>query len=346
MPREAWPGGYIHRQKNGEMLFIIEKQVGAERFHISTRCHNWTSAMKQLERFQADPLAYSPAGTPQKVALVLTEGLVREFQAWQTALGNTRKYVNHNGHRLADWIEDLNGVDLRKVNVHEHLKPVLERRGTSRQHRIIAIKVFYKWLRVEKGLLRHGEDPTLDLPVPKGRPEKYKRRKAVPLKTVRAVLSKLPAVYADVLLVLGNTGMHITELYRFIRDEESQIRYGKRGKTIAAIVVWHKKKKFHPYAITDLAALRAAERLRERREAPRRMNEALAAACAAAEVPGFTFGVMRHSVATWLKERTGDNAQGRELLGHESEDTTDIYADVDIPKMARAVPALRLLKNA
>ena len=52
----------------------------------------------------------------------------------------------------------------------------------------MALKGFTAWLRREKGLLKRGEDPTLDLQVPHAEPEKLRRRKAVPFAHVQKLL--------------------------------------------------------------------------------------------------------------------------------------------------------------
>ncbi|WP_140875109.1 hypothetical protein [Myxococcus xanthus] len=60
--KQRWPGGYVHKQQDGQPLFIIERRVRGQRFHVSTRYHNLRLAMKQLDRFEADPLGNAPEG--------------------------------------------------------------------------------------------------------------------------------------------------------------------------------------------------------------------------------------------------------------------------------------------
>jgi hypothetical protein len=62
--RRKWPGGYIHRQKDGRDLYIIEKQVRGQRFSVSTRAHSLPAAMEHLRRWESDPAGYNPLGTP------------------------------------------------------------------------------------------------------------------------------------------------------------------------------------------------------------------------------------------------------------------------------------------
>lgn len=340
MPKERWPGGgYIHRQKDGRALYIIERRIGRKRYHVSTRAHSQRAADKQLEAFEADPDGYvermqGAAATTD--GLFLTEELALKFREWMTTREDppptSVKHANEMGNRLADWMEDLAGVDLRHVTLKDHLKPSLKKRVTCRQHRIIAIKAFYKWLRKEADLLTSKEDPTLDLSVPQAVPEKHKRRKAVPLADIRKVAPELPQPYLDVLTVMADTGMHVTELERFVRSADSELLEAKKGDTIAVMVFRHKRRKLHSVGINKPEVLAAAKRLKERGEVPRRLNDVLKLACQAAGVKPFTYGVMRHTVATWLEEQNVPASQAIKLTGHASEETyKNFYADVEIP---------------
>jgi integrase len=343
--KQRWPGGYIHQQEDGRQLFIIEKRVRGERFHVSTRCHNWTAAMKQLERFEADPLAYSPAGAHQEEPIRMTDDLLAEYQAWQLGQGVTKKHSNEMNNRLADWMEDFAGADLRRITLRDHIKPALTERVTCRPHRIIALKGFYAWLRKEKHLLTSAQDPTLDLPVPQAVPEQRKRRKAVPIEHVRAALKKLAPAYRDLLLVLSVTGWHVTELERFTRSEESDI-LEPDGEGLARLAVRHKIGTMHHTTISDPDALAAAERLRKRGAVPRRPNQALKKACKAARVPPFTFGVMRHSVATWAVKAKANPADVAAFLGHKDPRTTrKFYVDQAVAPPQVPLPPLYLVKG-
>jgi len=339
--KQRWPGGYVHLQANGEQLFIIERRVRGHRFHVSTRCHTLRGAMKQLERFEANPGAYAPEGEAPEQGLVLTAELLLAFHDWQLQKGNTRKHANEMVSRLADWTEDLRGRDLRQLSLRDDVKPALERRGTSRAHRIIALKAFFGWLRKERHLLTSAQDCTLDLPVPQASPAKHRRRKAVALETVRAAAAGLAPAYRDMLVVLAGTGWHVTELERFVRHPESELVYARREDTLAVLTTRHKGGELTRTPVNDGEVLAAAERLKARGELPRRANEALKSACRAAAVPPFTFGVMRHTVATWAVERGGVPAQVAEFLGHKDARTTRrFYTDVAVPTVPVPLPSL------
>ena len=340
-----WPGGYVSVGDDGQQLFVIEKMLKGRRYHVSTGAHDWVQAGKQWERFSAAPDAYEPqqAGpTRPEEPLYLTADLVLEYRKWMLSRINstTTRHANEMAHRLADWTEDLAGVDLRRASLRDDLKPAVERRGTSRQHRIIAIKGLYAWLRREKGLLTSAQDPSLDLAVPQASPEKHHRRKAVPLKDVRATLAKLKGSYRDCLLLLASTGWHVSELERFVRDEEARVAPGA-GAVLGVLQVRHKSGETTRTPVVDPDVLGAAKRLRKRGEVPRKLNDAIYAACDKAKVTRFSPGVMRHSVATWAIEAGQSPEQVAEFLGHKSKSTTlKFYADVAVPTVTLQLPKL------
>lgn len=338
-----WPGGYRSLQSDGRELFVIERTIRKKRFHVSTRCHNWTSAMKQLERFEIDPANYKPEGEAPVAGLCMTAALLDEFWEYQVnKKSNSRKHANEKHNRLTEWMEDLGGRDLRKVNLRDHIKPAIERRKTCRQHRVIAIKSFFAWLRVEKNLLTTAEDCTLDLMVPQAQPEKRRRRKATDFKHVRAAAAFLPEKYLQCLQLLIATGWHVTELERFARQKESMIvvpherTIAKDGRPVLGVLVTvHKMKELTRTPILNENQLRTAQEIKRRGTIPRFMNRHLREACKAAGVPAFTYGVMRHSVATWAIEAGASPDQVAEFLGHKDKRTTlRFYADVAVPTVA------------
>lgn len=335
----------MHLGEGGEPLYVIEREVAGKRFHLSTRTHSLRAAMKHLERFEMDPLAYKAggaAGIQLEEPLYLTAELALEYRGWMLTRPRpaTRRHANEMAHRLADWTEDLSGVDLRKATLLGHLKPALARRTTSRQHRIIALKGFYGWLRKEKGLLKAAEDATLDLAVPQASPEKHRRRKAVPIASVRAALAGLGPAHRDCLLLLAATGWHLSELERFARTDSARIAPGK-GKVLGVLQVLHKSGATTRTPVVIQEVLEAAERIRERGTLPRKFNAAIRAACIAAEVEEFTAGVMRHSVATWAVEAGQSPAQVAEYLGHRDKNTTlRFYADAAVPTVRLRLPKL------
>lgn len=344
----GWPG-YLHRQKNGLELFIIERKIRGRRYHVSTGAHSLTAAKAQLERFESDPANYRPDGQGERV--MLTKKLVDEWKAFSLAKGNGPVYVRDQARKLGDWTARLAGADLRKLTLRQLQEGL---RGLpARKHRIIAIKAFCSWLRTEKGLLTSAQDATLDLKVPQAEPEKWKRRKVVPWVNVESVLAQLETEGAaaaelertpndklepgadqqrrrDCLLLLTATAWHVTELQRFIRGGELLRQAG--GDVLAVLVVRHKGGHLARTPITHREHLEAAERLRASGEVPRHLQKEHLAACKRAGVPGFGLGVMRHSVATWAVEAGASVESVASFLGHKDKRTTQrFYVDVAVP---------------
>lgn len=345
MGREKWDdGGYIRREKDGSRTWVIERQVGGRRFHISTHAHSASAAYQHLRRFETDPFAYEAemrTGRPEADAVLLTAELVAEYREHLLERDRpaTRKHANEMTHRLAEWAEDLAGRDLRHLELRE-LKAIVERRGTCKQHRIIALKSFFTWLRSVKFLIERSTDVTLDLAVPQAVPEKHRRRKAVLFEAAVAAMDHLAPAYQDCLRLLAHTGWHVTELERFARAPDARIAEG-RGKVLAVLQVRHKTGRTTRTPIESQRALDAAKSIRERGALPRRMNAALRSACLAAGVEPFSFGVLRHSVATWAIEAGTPEDRVAEFLGHMDKSTTlRFYADVAVPTRSVNIPDL------
>lgn len=333
-----WPGaGYISIGKGGRETYVIERMIRKRRFHISTHCSSRRAAEKQFERFQADPFNYKPEGEKPE-AVLLTSELATEFVLWmRTKKKNTLKYCRASGKTLEGWIEDIGTVDLRKLSLRDHILPALKERPGTR-HRMITIKSFMAWMRRVKHLVTSGEDATLDLQIPQPPAAKNAKRKAVDWETVRAAGAQLTGGHLDMLQILIATGMHVTELERFIRLDEAAlvvplnrtIRQGRR--VLAVLVTPHKSGEHTRIPLVEAEHVAAAERLRAGRVVPRKLNKAIAEACERAGVPRFTGGVMRHSVATWAIDKGAMPEVVSQFLGHKDKRTTlKFYADVRVP---------------
>jgi hypothetical protein len=341
---EKWDGGYIHRQKDGRALFIIQREIGGRRYHVSTRAHSSTAAHEQLKRFESDPNGYVEQmrdRQPADVGLVMDGALVLEFKTWLLTRDRpvSRDYANHVSLYLEQWVEDLNGRDIRKLSLGD-LKDVIAQRKIAKRNRIIAYKSFCSWLREERSKLDRRNDASLDLRVPQASPEKRRRRKAVDAAHVRAVLKVLAPAYRDCLLLLAHVGWHKTELARFARQPESRIAEG-RGDVLAVLQVLHKGGETTRTPVGDRKVLDAARRIRMRGTMPKDMDATLKRACVLANVPRFTWGVMRHSVATWAIENGTPPEQVAEFLNHKDKRTTlAFYADVAVPTRGVRLPKL------
>lgn len=346
MAREPWEGGYINFAKDGSPIYVIEREVGGKRYHVSTRCTSRRAAIKQLERFEANPEAYRPEGERAPDPIYLNEDRVNAFYDWQVAKGVTTKHASEVRGRLRHWLLDLAHVDLRVATLRDHIIPALDRRVKARGARISTLKAFYGWLREVRHELVSGQDPTLDLMVPQAVPEKWKRRKAVEIERVRAAAKRLPPAYRDLLTVAAATGWHFTELERFVRQSDSEIIEIAREGTIAVLVTKHKSREMTRTPVTSDEVLRAAKRIRARGAVPKDPNEKLAEACVKAKVEPFTFGVMRHTVATWAVEAGAVPALVSEFLGHKDPRTLRrFYSDVAVPTAPVVLPRLKVVKG-
>ena len=340
-----WEGGYISLGTGGRETYFIEREVRGLRFHVSTRAHDKRAALRHLDRFESDPLAYRPEGV-DVARLLLTNELVNEYEQFLLVRRKcVRKHARNMVRCLADWMADLGTQDLRTLNLAT-LKTALDRHTGSRQARIIAIKAFFGWLRKEKGLMRSAEDSTLDLPVPQGIPAKYRKRKVVEWERVQAASEHLPPRHLDVLTLMAATGMHVTELERFIRDDDAALIPAPPGaEYLAVLCVLHKSGEWTRTPLLHPDHVAAASRLREARKVPRRLNETHKAACEAAKVTAFTFGVLRHSCGTWAVQDGADPAKVSRYLGHKDPGTFKrFYLDLNLPTDSIPVRQLKLVR--
>ncbi len=338
--RRPWEGGYIRRDSKGRDVFVIERWVSGKKFHVSTRCHVRRNAIKQLDRFEADPGSYRPEGNDD--ALLLTAKLVESYlDHLIDHRDTTKKYAREMARLLGDWAVDLKGKNLRALQISDVRGPLEHR--TNRQHRLIALKGFCRWLRQIRGVLRTAQDITLEVPVPQAVPEKRKKKKVIEIERIAGALSKMTGRPYDFLLVLSATGMHVTELERFTRHQDSDFVEGSP----AVLVTRHKSGELARIPLEIPEVINAARRLREGGAVPRRMNDQLKAACRAAGVEEFTVGVMRHTVATYAVNAGAPAELVSKFLWHRDQRTTDrFYVDIQKPTAGVPVPALRLVKGA
>lgn len=329
--RKRWPGGYIATDANGIERYFIEKKIRGRKFHFSTSCSTLRAAMKQLERFEEDPLNFR---APQEQELLLTPKLILEYNQFQlTVRKGTGPYVREIGRALGRWMGHIGDIDLRRLTLRDHIKPALgQMKGGNRN--LVAIKGFLAWLRKEKHLMTSAQDCTLDLPIPQSTPEKWKRRKAATQEHVRAMAEHLNQRYRDVLNVLCATGWHVTEVDRFVRgiDADMVIPPKREGSPLAVLVVRHKTGDMTRTPIMNPEHIDSINRLRKEGTMPRWIGEAFKEASAKAGVPTVYPGSMRHSVLTWAVEAGADPAKVAQFANHKSTRTTmRFYVDVAVP---------------
>lgn len=326
--RPVWLGGFIRVTARGKRVYVIEKRIGGVLFKASTRKHTEDAAIKEFRKFEADPGGYDP--TKSADSLIMTPELVLEHVDWQTAprpagLGNDHEWALTCGSFLKAWLEAYGNRDLRRVTAVD-IKQMLRRWKTSVPNRVSALKGFYSWLRKEKGLLKHHEDPTPDVPIPGRRAAKETETGArdASFEKVQRVYAHLREDVRDILLLLSGTGWHVSEVRRFVTNGE--IRKDPTGKHLATLVTFHKLREHAVSGLTHPEHLEAARRLREkgymlsRKHLATLMLKANIAAGIDPETERPVYlGDMRHSVGTWAIEDGEDIAATAKAFNHTSE---------------------------
>jgi len=336
---------------------VIERHIGGGYFKVSTRCHTEEAALVELARFEVDPYAYRPGLVVGK--LEMTDELVLEYERWMVEVkGNTREWGRIAANMLADWLEDFAGLDLRSLTTHGHILPALRSHKSVHHHRVTALRGFMRWLRVEKGLLKHSEDASLDVPVPKARPSRLQTARDVPIEDVRKVATYFArdssskreraarAQMLALLALLQGTGWHVSEARRFARTGE--IRADPTGRHRAILVTWHKRREAASTYAQNEETLEAARYVLALGRVFSDFTTAtrMRAACDAVGVETFHLGDLRHSTATWAAEDGTDQAEIAKALNHSSSKTTrDHYIRHRIPLGVMSVRPLRLVQS-
>lgn len=323
--------------------YRIEKKINGRRFHFSTRCSTLRAALKQLERFEDDPLHYTPLGEPDHSGLTMSAELILEYFDYQTKVRQTTgHHARLCGRCLTRIAEQLGGKDLRTLTLKDDVKPALNNIPLGK-HNIVALKGFMRWLRKEKHLLTSAQDCTIDLAVPQTTPEKWRRRKVATQEQVRAMAEHLPERYRDVLNLLCATGWHLTEMERFVRSSDSQLIVPpkKKGNPLAVLVVRHKTGDLTRTPISNPKQLESIKRLKAAKTVPRWIRRTFREACEKAGVEPINPGSMRHSVLTWAVEAGADPAKVAQFAGHKNVRTTmRFYVDVAVP--TNAIPTMNI----
>ncbi len=331
---KGWKAGRAWRDPSGAETFHIRKQIGGRVFEVSTGCTSLGSALKQLERFEADPEHYQPAGDPGAAPLYLDAPTVKDFLRWSLrGKGNTSTWVAKQRGALAWWTERLQGVNLRRASLRDHVVPALER-ATDRGTRIRVLKAFYGWLRKERHAISANEDPTFGaLVAPPSKPAQRVKSKVIPKEHYLLVRDSLTAPWRDALIVQAGTGWHTTEVVRFAADgaieplpKSMKVENGAVGVLVCPM---HKSGDVHRTAVSQ-EVIDAATRLRAHGALSREWyDRAVRSACKTVKrpdgevgIPVFTPGRFRHSIATWAFEAGADPFAVSAFLGHKSPSTT------------------------
>jgi integrase len=331
-----WEGGRTWLSADRRVTYWIERQLNGVRFTFNTGASTYKVAMQHLARFEADPQGYRPEGEPRRAPVYLTNDLAADFLRAQKAKGRSPKWIAAQRLYLAWWMERLRQVDLRRATLQDHILPAL-RDATCQAHRIAMVKVLYSWLRKERHDLTAAEDPTYGaLKVPQATPAQFTRVKAIPADHIRLALEHLASDrWRDLLRVLSGTGMHVSELERFtVAGTLEPLPRDGRAEGAAGVIVIPMTKAGEMLRVPVSAeVLEAARRALEAGPFDRqKFSKALHSACAAAGIPPFGPGRLRHTVATAAVNAGADPAQVASFLGHKSPRTTRrFYATHAVP---------------
>lgn len=347
--KRRWLGGYIREGSRGA-TYVIQRELNGQRFHLSTKCRTERAALQELARFEASPFTYRPMEAvrgPARNECTLTPRSLVDFERYQLDVKKvTQAYADDCQLYLRAWMDWLAGRDLRSIKLRDITEQLGVWGSQARRNRIVALKSFTKWLRRERAVLGRAEDPTMDLQVPRTRPEKLERRKAIPLELVRATLPKLPDDVRQLVLLLAATGLHVSEVRRFAEGLGSLHEPTKEQRAtgvLAYLSVPHKTGVLHVVALGLPDAFEAAKAIRARGSIPSHSRQWFALREAGAD---WNIGSLRHSVATWLYEAGTSLDAIAEQLGHRDKRTTaDFYRDMGASARMLPVPSLRLVEG-
>jgi hypothetical protein len=244
--REPWLGGFVHEAEDGTETYIIRRQVGGKRYEISTRCTTERAALKQLERFEADPANYSPGSDEKKVAKVikLDTALVAEFLTHcRDVKKNSAPWLYQQKRYAAWWAARLANVNLATATLKEHITPALEGQS-ARAHRIATIKAIYAWLRTVKNDISPAEDPTFAaLKVPQAKPGgRAMKHKAIPAADYKKARAHLDGHWRAAMDVQLGTAWHKTEVKRFAEGGAIEAHPNGKVKGVAGVLIARKRK--------------------------------------------------------------------------------------------------------
>ena len=250
--------------------------------------------------------------------------------------------------RYDSWCSVHGIVDLSQIDsnsVADFLASLAADLSTSSAARtVISVRGFHKFAVAENWSIN---DPSVDV-----HPPTSPRRlpKALPYDSVIAVInsagqSMYPLRDTAIIECLYGTGMRISELVGLDIDDidiDSGIVVvtGKGNKSRLVPIGSYALESIKRYVQEERSRLMTKKKgssssrvflnSRGRNMSRQTAWEIVAAAAAAAEIPGVTPHSFRHSYATHLLERGADVRSVQELLGHASVTTTQIYTMVTV----------------
>ena len=317
-----WEGGEVQELEDGSRSYVVSRRIRGRRFRFSTRASTLQEARAVYRRFIADPDAFelvAPPPDPRRGPVFLDDELVASFLAYSEAKGNTGAWRTRQRAHLRKLQSALVGQDLRGLELGR-LLPVV----SGDAHRTAIVKALYSWLRKVEHRLAAAEDPTFGaLAVPQRKPgDRRIANKAVARQSIERTLSYLPQRWRALLALQSATGIHTTELQRFARSGRLLPYVGPQRASAVMVIPLHKNGDEHRVALDEHLASAASAVLRGGKFGCKAYHEHIRRAGLRAQVPLFTPGRMRHTVATELVTAGADMAAVSTFLGHRTPQTT------------------------
>jgi hypothetical protein len=355
---EGWTHGRVWKGKAGRLSFYI-RRGGKD---VATGSTTLSGALAALERYEksGDALVPEDAGP-----VVLDAKLAADFLAHLKAKGDSVGWRRNVRQHLAWWERrptadkpgaGIGGLDLRagrrnSVSISA-LRAALEDAPSARQREAV-IRALYGFLRGEDRITTE-EDPLYGKPriSPAGRPAQDMIDKSIPGEDVEKVRKHLEAEYlrkgrtgrrwADLVMVLDGTGMHVTELRRFAADGVIEPLPGDRKPTPeeAGVLVVPLHKSGSPWRVAVSAeVLEVAKRVREAGSFSIAVFYSELRKAADATGAKVLPGRFRHSTAKHAIEAGATIGEIGTFLGHRSASTTKrFYASLGV---AMKIPTRR-----
>ena len=354
-----WKGGRAKTDRYGETTWVIEKMIDGTRYVKTLDVRSETDALVELSRFLDNPANYRTRTERRNDAASSTAAFSEELiTRCVTTMGREEKsaiHIRSVAAYLAQWREAFEDRPLPTITLLDYRK-ALAAWPTAEKNRIIALRTFTSFLRRE-GLLKHTDDASLAIPVPKSEGTKDVESRAYPLARVEKIYRHIQSQYTrDVVLVSAKTGLHQSEIQRLASGRGELEATPDEGEIAAVLRVVHKSKRgnkrvTHAQSI-DAQTYAAMRRLVERGGAPsdKAIHESIDYAAKKAGVQTIRPGQLRHCFITWslrggrkvLPKAGGVSIEDvRAAAGHATDKTTrEHYAGIYIPPML--VPPVKL----
>lgn len=324
----TWEGGRVIETSKGPRYYI-RKRIGGKLYELSTGCDKFKPAMEQWQRFQANPESYEPSGQRPGGPLTIAAHL-DGYLAFCESKGNSQNWRYQKRRYLTEWSEKLPG-DIRSFTRGKILAAM---EGHAVPHNALAsLKAFCSWLRDVKGLLTKNEDVTLDLAIPAPKPAQWSAPRAITREVFKKTLAKVEdESYADILRVLGATGMHTQECLRLAQGQ------GEVEGNV--LTIFHKNGRKHRMVI-EPETIEAVQRMQKRGGfGVSRLMACVRKACKDAKVPGWAPGGLRHSFVSWMVADGATLEQVAAYTNHDVNTLRKFYNVAAIPRPTAFVPVM------